>query len=249
MIILPAIDIKNGECVRLQRGDYNTVEKVAENPYVTAESFKKAGAEWMHMVDLDGAKDASVQNKDLIIDVARASGLKVEVGGGIRNMERIEMYLNNGIQRVILGSAAIKNPDFVKEAVKAYGDKIAVGIDALDGMVYAEGWTDKSEINYIDLAKRMESIGVKYIIFTDISKDGMLSGPNLGQLDELQNAVSCNIIASGGISCLKDILNVSALKLYGTITGRAIYTGDLNLKAAIQASSLSDEMINKENKN
>ena len=164
-------------------------------------------------------------------------------------MERIEMYLNNGIQRVILGSAAIKNPDFVKEAVRFYGDRIAVGIDAIDGMVCAEGWTDKSEINYIDLAKRMENIGVRYIIFTDISKDGMLSGPNLGQLDELQNSVSCHIIASGGISCLKDILNVSALKLYGTITGRAIYTGDLNLKAAIQASSLSDEMINKENKN
>lgn len=246
MIILPAIDIKDGECVRLQRGDYNTVEKVAESAYITAQTFKDAGATWMHMVDLDGAKDASIQNKDLIIDVAKSSGLNVEVGGGIRNMERVEMYLNNGIDRVILGSAAVKNPDFVRDAVNAYGDKIAVGIDAMNGMVCAEGWTDQSEIEYIELAKRMEDIGVKYIIFTDISKDGMLSGPNLGQLDELHNAVSCNIIASGGISCLKDILNVSALKLYGTITGRAIYTGDLDLKAAIKASSLSDEMVNKE---
>ena len=243
MIILPAIDIKDGECVRLQKGDYNTVEKVAESPYLTAQGFKEAGAKWMHIVDLDGAKDGSVQNKDLIIDVAKSSGLNVEVGGGIRNMERVEMYLNNGIQRVILGSAAVKNHDFVKDAVNNYGDKIAVGIDAMNEMVCAEGWIDQSEIHFIELAKRMEDIGVKYIIFTDISKDGMLSGPNLAQLDELQNAVSCNIIASGGISCLKDILNVSALKLYGTITGRAIYTGDLDLKEAIQVSSLSDEMI------
>ena len=247
MIILPAIDIKNGECVRLKKGDYNTVEKVAESPYLTAQHFKKCGATWMHMVDLDGAKDASVQNKDLIIDVAKSSGLKVEVGGGIRNRQRIEMYLDGGIERVILGSAAVNNPSFVKEAVKHYGDKIAVGIDALHGMVCAEGWLSQSEIHYIELAKRMEDIGVKYIIFTDIAKDGMLSGPNLGRLDELQNAVSCNIIASGGISCLKDILNVSALKLYGTITGRAIYTGDLDLQKAIQVSSLSDEMVNKEN--
>ena len=225
MIILPAIDIKDGECVRLQKGDYNTVEKVAENAYETAQSFKAAGAQWMHMVDLDGAKDATVQNKDLIIDVAKSSGLNVEVGGGIRNMERVEMYLNNGISRVILGSAAVKNPDFVKDAVKAYGERIAVGIDAMNGMVCAEGWTDQSKIEFIELAKRMEDIGVQYIIFTDIS---------------------CHIIASGGISCLKDILNVSALKLYGTITGRAIYTGDLDLKTAIQASSLSDEIVNKE---
>lgn len=246
MIILPAIDIKDGECVRLQKGDYNTVEKVAENAYETAQSFKAAGAQWMHMVDLDGAKDATVQNKDLIIDVAKSSGLNVEVGGGVRNMERVEMYLNNGISRVILGSAAVKNPDFVKDAVKAYGERIAVGIDAMNGMVCAEGWTDQSKIEFIELAKRMENIGVQYIIFTDISKDGMLSGPNLDQLDRLQNSVSCHIIASGGISCLKDILNVSALKLYGTITGRAIYTGDLDLKTAIQASSLSDEIVNKE---
>lgn len=243
MIILPAIDIKDGECVRLQKGDYNTVEKVAENPFVTAQSFKEAGAKWMHMVDLDGAKDGSIQNKDLIIDVAKSSGLNVEVGGGIRNMERVEMYLNNGVQRVILGSAAVKNPDFVKDAVNNYGDKIAVGIDAMNEMVCAEGWIDQSEIHFIELAKRMEDIGVNYIIFTDISKDGMLSGPNLAQLDQLQNAVSCNIIASGGISCIKDILNVSALKLYGTITGKAIYTGNLDLREAIKVSSLSDEMV------
>lgn len=241
MIVLPAIDIKSGQCVRLQRGDYNTVEKVAENPYDTALSFKKAGAAWMHMVDLDGAKDGSAQNKDLILDVAKSSGLFVEVGGGIRDMKRVEMYLLQGINRVILGSAAVKNPDFVKDAVRNYGDKIAVGIDAKDGMVCAEGWTDQSEINYIELAKRMEDIGVGCIIFTDIAKDGMLSGPNLGQLDELLNAVSCKIIASGGVANLKDIINIAALNVYGAITGRAIYTGDLNLAEAIEVSRLTDK--------
>lgn len=241
MIVLPAIDIKSGQCVRLRRGDYNTVEKVAENPYDTALSFKKAGAAWMHMVDLDGAKDGSTQNKDLILDVAKSSGLSVEVGGGIRDMKRVEMYLSQGINRVILGSAAVKNPDFVKDAVKNYGDKIAVGIDAKDGMVCAEGWTDQSEINYIELAKRMEDIGVGCIIFTDIAKDGMLSGPNLGQLDELLNAVSCKIIASGGVANLKDIINIAALNVYGAITGRAIYTGDLNLAEAVEVSRLTDK--------
>lgn len=234
MIILPAIDIKDGNCVRLRRGDYNTVEKVADSPYTTAESFKKAGARWMHMVDLDGAKDGMTKNQELILDVAKSSGLLVEVGGGIRDMNTVEQYLSGGISRVILGSAAVKNPSFVNEAVLAYGDKIAVGIDAKDGMVCAEGWTDQSQVNYIDLAKRMEDIGVKYIIFTDICQDGMLSGPNLTQLDELKNAVDCNIIASGGIANLKDILNISALQVYGAITGKAIYTGDLDLATAVE---------------
>lgn len=234
MIVLPAIDIKSGDCVRLQRGDYNTVEKVAEDPYKTVQLFKDSGAKWMHMVDLDGAKDGTIENKDLILNLIKSSGLNVEVGGGIRNMDVADMYLSNGASRVILGSAAVKNPDFVKEAVRNYGDKIAVGIDAKDGMVCAEGWLDQSEIEYIELAKRMEDIGVKYIIFTDISKDGMLSGPNLGQLDELKNSVSCNIIASGGVASLKDIINISDLNVYGAITGRAIYTGDLDLAAAVE---------------
>ena len=170
MIILPAIDIKDGNCVRLFKGDYATVEKVCDTPYKAAEQFKAAGAQYMHMVDLDGAKDATLANADLIIDVAKQSGLKVEVGGGIRDMAAIERYLNNGIDKVILGSAAVKNPDFVIEAVKAFGDKIVVGIDAKNGMVCAEGWIDESEINYIELAKRMEDIGVGQIVFTEIGR-------------------------------------------------------------------------------
>ena len=153
MIIIPAIDIKDGNCVRLFKGDYSTVSKVAESPYDTAKSFADTGAKWMHMIDLDGAKDGKLVNSDLIIDVAKNTPINVEVGGGIRNMKTVEHYLNNGINRVILGSAAVKNQQLVIDAVKNYGEKIAVGIDAKNGMVCAEGWTDKSEMKYLDLAK------------------------------------------------------------------------------------------------
>lgn len=234
MYVIPAIDIKDGNCVRLFKGDYTTAEKVAESAYETANYFKECGAKWMHMVDLDGAKDAKLINSDLIIDVAKVSGLNVEVGGGIRDMDSIEHYLKNGIKRVILGSAAVKDQQFVIDAVKNYGDQIVVGIDAKNGMVCAEGWLDKSEINYIDLAKEMEQIGVKTIVFTDIDQDGTLAGPNLQQLDALAHSVSCNIVASGGVSVLKDIINLSELDVYGAICGKAIYTGDLDLKMAIQ---------------
>ncbi|MDD6848094.1 MAG: 1-(5-phosphoribosyl)-5-[(5-phosphoribosylamino)methylideneamino]imidazole-4-carboxamide isomerase [Oscillospiraceae bacterium] len=237
MIILPAIDIKDGNCVRLFKGDYSTVSKVAENPYETAQSFVNAGAKWMHMVDLDGAKDGKLVNSDLIIDVAKNTDIKVEVGGGIRNMETVEYYLNNGIDRVILGSAAVKDQQFVIDAVNNYDDRIVVGIDAKNGIVCAEGWTDKSELNYLDLAKQMEHIGVRTIVFTDIDQDGTLAGPNLKQLDELTHNVSCNIIASGGISNLKDIININDLNVYGAITGKAIYTGDLDLSMALQIAS------------
>ncbi len=236
MIVLPAIDIKDGNCVRLFKGDYATAEKVAENPYETAQYFKSCGAAWMHMVDLDGAKDGKLVNSDLIIDVAKSCGINVEVGGGIRDIYAVENYLNNGVSRVILGSAAVKNQQLVIDAVKNFGDKIIVGIDAKNGMVCAEGWLDKSEINYIDLASQMEQIGVKTIIFTDIEQDGTLAGPNLQQLDELTHSVSCNIIASGGVSVLKDIINLAELDVYGAICGKAIYTGNLDLKMALQVS-------------
>lgn len=234
MIILPAIDIKDGNCVRLFKGDYSTASKVAEDPYEVAESFVKAGAKWMHMVDLDGAKDGKRKNSDLIIDVAKNTDIKVEVGGGIRNMKTIEYYLDNGVDRVILGSAAVKDQHFVIDAVNNYDEKIVVGIDAKDGMVCAEGWTDKSELNYIDLAKQMEQIGVKTIVFTDIDQDGTLGGPNLVQLDNLAHNVTCDIIASGGVSNIKDIINLNELNVYGAITGKAIYSGNLDLAMAIQ---------------
>ncbi len=234
MIILPAIDIKDGNCVRLFKGDYATVEKVAESPYIAAQRFADSGAEWMHMVDLDGAKDAKLVNADLIADVAKSSGLHVEVGGGIRDINAVEYYLSRGIDRVILGSAAVKDQQFVVDAVKNFGDRIIVGIDAKDGMVRAEGWIDSSDINYIELAKRMEDVGVKTIVFTDIEQDGTLAGPNLKQLDDLVHQVSCNVIASGGIAVLKDIINLAELDVYGAISGKAIYSGKLDLRLAIQ---------------
>ncbi len=236
MIILPAIDIKDGQCVRLFKGDYSTASKVADNAYDVAEGFVKAGAKWMHMVDLDGAKNGKLTNSELIIDVAKNTDIKVEVGGGIRNMDTVEYYLENGVDRVILGSAAVKDQHFVIDAVNNFDDKIVVGIDAKDGIVCAEGWTDKSELNYIDLAKQMEQIGVKTIIFTDINQDGTLAGPNLVQLDNLAHNVSCDIIASGGVSNIKDIINLHDLNIYGAITGKAIYSGSLDLAMAIQAA-------------
>ena len=236
MLILPAIDIKDGECVRLRKGDYSTAHKVADSAVETAEEFASAGAKFIHMVDLDGAKDGKRVNSELILQVRKTVDTKIEVGGGIRTMEDVEFYLENGIDRVILGSAAIKDPDFVKKAVKAYSDRIAVSIDAKNGFVSAEGWIDNSEVNYIDLAKEMENIGVKYLIFTDISKDGMLSGPNLTMLDELKTSVKCNIIASGGVASLKDIINLTDLDIYGAICGKAIYSGTLNLIQAIEVA-------------
>lgn len=240
MFVIPAIDIKDGSCVRLMMGDYATAHKVAEDPVATAQDFYNKGASWLHMVDLDGAKDGRRVNQETILMVRKATPLKIEVGGGIRDLESVEFYLQNGIERVILGSAAVKNPAFVKEAVKKYGKSIAVGIDAKDGIVRAEGWTDDAEVGFIELAKRMEEIGVGKIIFTDISKDGMLSGPNLNQLDELKTAVSCDIIASGGVGNLKDIINLAELDIYGAIAGKAVYTGDLDLRAAIEVGKRAD---------
>ena len=236
MLILPAIDIKDGNCVRLYKGDYSTAHKVAESAVDTAKKFEADGAKWLHMVDLDGAKNGKRVNSDLILSVRKNCGLNIEVGGGIRDMEAVEFYLNNGIDRVILGSAAIKDPEFVKEAVKKYPLNVAVSIDAKNGFVSADGWTDTSEINFIELAKQMEDIGVHYIIFTDISKDGMLSGPNLTMLDELKASVKCNIIASGGVANLKDIINLTDLDIYGAICGKAIYSGNLDLAQAISVA-------------
>lgn len=236
MIIFPAIDIKDGSCVRLFKGDFGTVEKVAEDPLETAHSFESQGARWLHMVDLDGAKDAVPRNAEIFLKVARNTSLKVEVGGGIRSMETVEAYLSGGVQRVILGSVAVKNPELVRMAVREYGDRIAVGIDAKNGMAAVEGWLDASTAHYLDLARAMEAAGVRTIIYTDISKDGTLSGPNLEELAAINRAVSCQIVASGGISCLEDILALKKLVLYGAICGKSLYKGTLDLSEAIRAA-------------
>ncbi len=234
MILLPAIDIHEGRCVRLFRGDYSTAEVVAGDPLETAKSFREQGAHWLHMVDLDGAKAGRPINHELILSTADTVNMHVEVGGGIRTMRTVEDYLMGGASRVILGSAALEDPAFVKEAVEAYGRQIAVGIDALDGIAAADGWTKQSGMDYIEVAKRMEDIGVQYMICTDIHKDGTQSGPNLEMLDKLNRAVSCNIIASGGVSSLLDIIDLYDLGLYGAIAGKAVYAGTLDLKAAVR---------------
>lgn len=234
MIIFPAIDIKNETCVRLYRGEMDSAEQVADSYLAAADAFKTAGAEWIHMVDLDGACAGARKNAHVFLEVAKATGLQIEVGGGIRTMEDIEYYLSRGIARVVLGSAAVKDPQLVREACKAYGDKIAVGIDARNGFVATEGWVETGSVHFLELGKAMEAAGVRTLIFTDIDRDGMLSGPALDALQQLNAAVSCNIVASGGI---KDISDIRALKnagLYGAICGRSIYKGTLSLQEALR---------------
>ena len=240
MIILPAIDIKDGNCVRLFKGDFSTVEKVAADYLETAKSFEAAGAKWIHMVDLDGAKEGKPVNAKIYTDVAEKTNLRVEVGGGIRNLETIQEYLNMGISRVILGSVALKNPELVSDAVEKFGsEKIVVGIDAVNEMVATEGWLESSDVNYIDLANKMIETGVKYFIFTDISKDGTLSGVNVQQLKKLADATygKCNIIASGGVHTMDDIVVCKEMGLYGTICGKSIYKGTLDLREAVEYSN------------
>ncbi len=234
MKILPAIDLKDGQCVRLKRGDYGTAHKVAEDAVQTAKGFLAAGAELVHMVDLDGAKDGSHANYDVVKRVIAETGAKVELGGGIRAMADVDAVLALGVSRVIIGSAAVKNPQFVKEAAAKYGEKIAVGIDALSGTVRTEGWLKDSGEDFLAFAKRMESYGVGTIIFTDIDKDGMLEGPNFEQLSMLRNAVSCAIVASGGVTTLEDIAKLRDAGIDAAIAGKAVYTGALDLAAAIR---------------
>lgn len=233
MIIFPAIDIMDGKPVRLLRGDFDTAEQVAEDVLSTAKQFARVGCTWVHMVDLDGSLQKKPVNTDPILQVVEHTPLKVEVGGGIRTMEDIAFYLDRGVDRVILGSVALKNPELVQQAVDAYGDKIAVGIDAKQGMVATEGWTEDSQMDFIDLAKAMEKMGVATIIYTDIGRDGTLSGPDVQGLDRVNKAVGCNVIASGGVTTITDILVMKDKKMYGTICGKCIYKKTLDLREAV----------------
>lgn len=242
MIILPAIDIKDGECVRLRRGDFATAHRVADSAADTAAAFAAAGARWLHMVDLDGAKTGISGNADLFVELAGNRKYRIELGGGIRSLATIEYYLDRGIARVILGSVAATNPALVREAVCSFGgERIAVGIDAVDGVAAVSGWQQTSGIDYLELAKTVEQAGVKTIIFTDISRDGMQTGVNLDQLGLLSETVSCNIIASGGVRDLDDVRRCSELGLYGMICGKAVYSGSLELTEAIALAGSQTE--------
>ena len=236
MKVIPAIDLKDGQCVRLQKGDYGTAHKVAENAVETARRFLEAGASLIHMVDLDAAKDGSHANYGVVEQVIRETGATVELGGGIVVLDHGEVLgeVRLQIAGIMSGSAAVRHPEFVAEAVKKYGDKIVVGIDAKSETVRTDGWLDDSGENYIAFAERMESYGVKNIIFTDIDKDGMLAGPNFDQLAALRASVSCEIIASGGVSTLEDIAALKKLGIDGAIAGKAVYTGTLDLAKAIK---------------
>ena len=233
MIILPAIDILDGKPVRLYQGDYGRSMQVATDVLETAKLFSNLGAEYIHIVDLNGAKEGSKVNANLICEVAQTISVPIEVGGGIRDLESISYYLEHVVNRVILGTSALKDEVLLETAIKKYGSQIAVGLDCKDGFVQANGWLESSQENYLDFAKKMEHKGVSTLIFTDISKDGTLMGPNFDMLKQLKASVSCQIIASGGI---KDITHIQALKdlqIYGAITGKAMYSNTLDLPEAI----------------
>ena len=234
MILFPAIDLKNGQAVRLYKGDFATAHQVAADPLAVAKDFYAAGARYVHMVDLDGARSGARQNGSIVKAVAEQSGLKVELGGGIRSMADLEEVFSLGVWRCVIGSAAVSHPEFVKEAVEQYGERVAVGIDAMDGIVKTAGWEQSSGLNYLDFARSMEGLGVRTIIFTDISTDGMLSGPSFDRLAELQKAVSCQITASGGVSSNGDLSQLNAMGLYGAIIGKAYYAGTVDLSAAVK---------------
>lgn len=235
MIILPAIDMKDGQCVRLQRGEFSTVSRVADHALETARAFASAGAKWVHMVDLDGARDGVRQNFSAIHEVIQQSGLQVELGGGIKSCEDVDTVAGTGVSRLVIGSAAVTHPEVVDYALKQYGPgRVAVGIDCLNGRVRIAGWERDSALSGLELARRMEEKGVKIIIFTDIAADGMLSGPSYGQLAALQKAVGCGIVASGGVTTLNDIRRLRDMGLYGAVIGKAYYAGTIDLAEAVR---------------
>lgn len=236
MIILPAIDIIDGKPVRLYQGDYNKKEIVADDIFETAKSFERVGADYIHLVDLDGAKSGGNENHELVIRITKELNIPVELGGGIRSLDTIKHLLENGVSRVILGTIAIEDENLLKTAVDTYGEKIAVGIDCKDGKVYGRGWLEGSNLDYLDFAKKMENIGVKNIIVTDISKDGTLQGANVEMLKKLKSTVDIDITASGGVRDLDNIKELMEIDLYGAITGKAIYAETLSLEEAIRIS-------------
>lgn len=236
MLIFPAIDIYEGKAVRLFKGDYAQMTVYNEDPAVPAAEFTTKGAQWIHMVDLEGAKNGTTPNLETICRVKQTTGLKCQVGGGIRNMETVSRYLDAGLDRVILGTAAVANPEFAIEAVEAYGEKIAIGVDIKDGFVAVKGWTEKSELEAFSFCKQMESIGIRTLICTDISKDGAMQGPNNALYQRLSQELGMQIIASGGVSTIDDVKRLAAMHLYGAIIGKAYYTGAVDIGHAIEVA-------------
>ncbi len=236
MFIIPAVDIKNGQCVRLAQGDFDRVTVYAENPTDMAQLWAQKGAKRIHVVDLDGSVAGLPKNVSVILNIAKSVSVPIEVGGGIRNMETISYYLENGISSVILGTAAIQDEEFVKTAAEIYPGRIILGIDALGGKVAVRGWTQKTSQNAVELARRYENCGIQAIVYTDIQRDGMETGINVEATSALARAVAIPVIASGGVATLADIdalLSIKDCKFYGVIVGRALYTGAIALEDAI----------------
>ena len=240
MYIFPAIDLYDGKAVRLFKGDYQQMTVYSENPIEIARDFEAKGAKFIHMVDLEGARDGSTPNLSIVADVARNTSLFVEIGGGIRDMETVEKYLSVGVSRVILGTAAVNNEAFLREAVERHGEKIAVGADVKDGYIAIKGWLVQSAYTLEAFMEKMQSIGVKTVICTDISKDGAMKGTNRELYRELSAKFHMDIVASGGVSDMEDIRALTAMDLYGAIIGKAYYTGAIDLAAAIQAAAIKE---------
>ena len=234
MNIFPAIDIIGGKAVRLERGDYAKMTVYSDSPVEVAKSFEAAGAEYLHVVDLEGAKDGTTPNLETIMKIVKETSLKVEIGGGVRSDEVLKAYVDAGVYRVILGTAAVKDPDFLEKSVRTYGKKVAVGVDLADGMVAIKGWREVSALSCEEFFERLEELGVSTVICTDISKDGLLGGANIELYRSLSKKFKIDIIASGGVSILEDITKLREMKLYGAILGKALYTGKVDLKEAIK---------------
>ena len=236
MYIFPAIDLYDGKAVRLFKGDYQQMTVYSENPIEIARDFEAKGAKFIHMVDLEGARDGSTPNLSIVADVAQNTSLFVEIGGGIRDMETVEKYLSAGVSRVILGTAAVNNEAFLREAVAKYGKKIAVGADVKDGYIAIKGWLEQSNVTLDEFVCTMQTIGVRHMICTDISRDGAMRGTNLELYRQLSAKYSIDITASGGVSTLEDVKALRAMALYGAIIGKAYYTGAIDLKEALEAA-------------
>ena len=234
MNIFPAIDLIDGKAVRLLKGDYDKKTVYNDNPLEVVRDFKNKGAKFLHLVDLDGAKSGKTDNIETVKAIVSEGGIFVEIGGGIRNIETVDKYFEIGVERVIIGTAAVNDPEFLKAALSKYGDKIAVGVDIKDGFVAIKGWTQKSEFTLFDFCEKMQNMGVKYLICTDISKDGAMKGTNLKLYSDLSARFDMNITASGGVSSMEDIINLRKLNLYGAIIGKAYYTGAIDLSEAIK---------------
>lgn len=234
MLIFPAIDLYEGKAVRLFKGNYNEMTVYSENPIEIALEFEKAGATCIHMVDLEGAKSGQTPNIETIKKIANETSLFTEVGGGIRNIETVSKYLDAGIDRVILGTAAVKDEAFLKSAVEKYGERVAVGVDIKDGKVAIHGWLEKSELDAMEFCSKLEKLGVKTVICTDISKDGAMQGTNHALYKEMSEKFSLDIIASGGVSSMDDVKRLRKLNVYGAIIGKAYYVGAIDLKEAIE---------------